>query len=84
MKFKKIGILIGCLLIIGGLTSIFINSNFFQGELIRYSQQRNMTHISKKEIINNQQKQANFDGRATEEADKQIVFNNTTKNNVQL
>lgn len=82
MKFKKIGILIGCLLIIGGLTYTFVNSQFFQGELIRYSQKQNTSHVSQKTINQNKQKQANFSGKATTEADAQTVFDNTTKKDV--
>lgn len=82
MKLKKISLLIGFLLIIGGLSSIFINSNLFQGELIKYSQKQNTRHINQNLVAKNQQKKANFNGEATAEADTQTVFDNLNKKDV--
>lgn len=82
MKFRKIGILISCLLIIGGLAYTFVNSQFFQYELIKYSQKQNTINVNQKTINKNKQKKANFNGEATKDADTQTVFDNTAKKDI--
>ena len=56
---------------------MLLNSNWLQGELIKYSQSQNTTHVSKQTITKNQHRPANYSGSTTLEADRQTVFDNT-------